>query len=274
MLSYCGQQARRYDKDRFFCSLFTPGDKREGLFTLLAFNQEVAGIGERVTESLPGLIRLQWWREALDGIYKDDPRNHEVVRALHHLVKGQGLSRSLLDAMIDAREQDLDTASPPTLQSLLDYAEKTSGNLHHLMVEALGTKDQALLEAAKQIGIAWALTGMLRAMKFRANKRVMLPEDALKEHHVTADDVKAGKHLDAVRPVVKMLVEMVERYVAGARQCRVPKDTLGVFLPATMVDIQLKSIRRAGYDLFTSPLEVHPTLIHAKVSFRAWRGRF
>ena len=92
-LSYPASLVRQHDHDRFLCSLFAPSEKREGLFALYAVNSEIARTREIVSEPMLGLIRLQWWREAIDSVYSDTPREHEVVKALHTLVQHTALSR-------------------------------------------------------------------------------------------------------------------------------------------------------------------------------------
>ena len=60
-LTYCAEQIRRFDNDRFLCTLFAPTAEREALAAVFAFNVEVARIRESVVERLLGEIRLQWW---------------------------------------------------------------------------------------------------------------------------------------------------------------------------------------------------------------------
>ena len=45
-LSYCGDEVRRYDPDRFLTALYAPGARREALLTLYAFNLEIARVRE------------------------------------------------------------------------------------------------------------------------------------------------------------------------------------------------------------------------------------
>eukprot|EP01031_Cornospumella_fuschlensis_P051586 gene51586-63076_t len=55
-LSACGAIARHHDPDRFFCALFAPPAKREALFTLIAFNHELARAREAATNPLIALM--------------------------------------------------------------------------------------------------------------------------------------------------------------------------------------------------------------------------
>ena len=119
-LSYCAAEVRRADYDRFLAALFAPAPAREGLFALYAFNHEVAKVRETVSEPMLGQIRLQWWREAIDGLYAGKARAHPVVEALARdaRVREGGLSRAHFDRLIDAREFDLAGRAPATLAEL------------------------------------------------------------------------------------------------------------------------------------------------------------
>ena len=83
LLSYCAEEVRRNDRDRFLTALFAPTHLREHLYTLYAFNIEISKTREVVNETMLGAIRLQWWREAIEAIYQKNPvREHAVVTAL------------------------------------------------------------------------------------------------------------------------------------------------------------------------------------------------
>ena len=63
--SYCANILRRQDPDRYLTALFAPADRRPDLFSLYAFNLELARARESVSEPIMGRMRLQWWRDAL-----------------------------------------------------------------------------------------------------------------------------------------------------------------------------------------------------------------
>src|SRR3546814_9541410 len=97
-----------------------------------------------------GRIRLQWWRECLDGIYDGAARQHEVVQPLAEAIAARQLPRALLEAIIDARELDLDAEPPASLEALRGYVEGTSTSLVRLALHVLGADDAASREAAGQ----------------------------------------------------------------------------------------------------------------------------
>ncbi len=64
---YCAALVREADRDRYLATLFAPADRRGALFSLYAFDIEISRIRDVAHEPMPGEIRLQWWREVLEG---------------------------------------------------------------------------------------------------------------------------------------------------------------------------------------------------------------
>ncbi len=145
----------------------------------MAFNAEIAHIGEAVSEEMMGLIRYTWWREAIDEIYAGKPpRKHPVVEALQPVIQRYRLTREYFDQLIAAREQDLDNHPFATMEELEHYAAATSFPLLALWLEILGIKDEASIKAIEHLGVAWAMVGILRAIPFRAQQgKSFLPAD-------------------------------------------------------------------------------------------------
>jgi phytoene/squalene synthetase len=171
-LEYCALQVRTFDPDRYLIAIAAPKEFRPALFVLYAFNLEISKTRETVSEPMLGRIRLQWWREAIEGIYQGTPRNHEVVMGLAFIIENFSLSRQHFDDMIDGREFDLEDREPEDIPELISYAQQTSGNLLQLSAEVLKT-DKA---TADRIGVAWALIGLMKAVQFhRSQQRCYLP---------------------------------------------------------------------------------------------------
>ena len=78
-VSYCAELVRDADRDLYIATLFAPAHDRNALYALYAFNVEVAQVRDRAREATPGEIRLQWWREVLQG-----ERSEEHTSELRH----------------------------------------------------------------------------------------------------------------------------------------------------------------------------------------------
>ena len=279
-LSYCAAQVRRMDPDRFATALFAPDQaRREALMALYAFNTEVAKVRETVSEPMIGEIRLQWWREALDGIAAGEPRRHGVVEPLAEAIKAYDLPRATFDALIDARERDLDDTPPETMEELVRYADATSGGLQALALRIVGgdggTGDAAET-AARHVGIAVALAGIARAVPFHASLgKVHLPRAVVREAGLPSaahDRLKPGPELSAAAAA---LCARATDHLAKARNLRpdVPKQALPALLPAVVVDRHLTRMARTGHDPFDAR-NTRPAAAHMRLAWAAWRGRY
>lgn len=252
-LGFAAEQVRLYDHDRYLTAIFAPPGIRDHAFALYAFNVEIAKTREVVTEPLIGQMRLQWWRDALDRLYAGETIAHEVARPLGEAVRAAGLERSLFDRLIDAREADLDDTPPRDQAALEAYAEATASPLIELAIGLSGTKTEAATEAAKAIGAAWALTGLLRAVPFHARQhRLFLPADRLE-----AAGVRVGKLFDlkpdpGLAEVARSIGERawVRLDEAGAWVHAVPRVGRWPLLLGVLARLYLKDLRSAGWNPF------------------------
>lgn len=253
-LSYCAEQVRRFDNDRFICSLFAPAEEREALAAVYAYNLEVARIREIAREPLLGHMRLQWWRDAVGAIYAGQPPRHQVAVAVAEAVSRFGLSREPFERILDARLTDLDDAAPRSLDALIDYADATSATLAALSLEILGEAEgEAPRLAARDVGIAWALTGILRAVPFHAqSRRVYLPAELSREAGLDVARMFESGPTDGLASVVATISEKAWDFLRSARGYRaeVPKRALPALLPAPLAGAYLRRLSKSGYNPF------------------------
>ena len=239
--SYCAGEARRNDWERFICALFAPREAREALFSLIAFNSELARTRDVVSQPLLGQIRLQWWRDAVAALYGNVPPSaatatHPILLPLGRAIATHRLERSLLDAMIDAGSDELDEGGLGTMQAgtldVLDYLLSSVGNLARLQVAVLANgalPNTDTFVAAEHANVAWGLVELVRMRR--------LPAEDLGE---------ARSHIEAAR---KLATNVDKRY-------------LPVLLPATLAESHL-----------THPTAGRPRRQLA-LAFNAFRGKF
>ncbi len=218
---------------------------RPALFALYAFNYEIAKTREVVTETTLGLIRLQWWRDALTGMFegKTSPK-HQVMEPLAEAIGKFGLSKELLEALIYGREFDLEDRLPSSLQGMANYADYTSTPL--LKLAARMTGDTASDDVFQRVGTAYALTGILRATPLHlVQRRCYLPEDLLHKAETDKYALYEGKDLDKLIPIVKAVVDEAKRKLSG-----LPRQPGIIGTHAQMAAMYLREIERAGYKVY------------------------
>src|SRR5579872_3875823 len=224
---------RRHDPDRFLTALFAPPEKRDALLTLYAFNHELARAREVVTEPMLALIRLQWWRETVEGTR----RRHEVAEPLAAAIDAGDLHRTDLLALIDAREIEAE----PAIETLAAWQAYLLGNAGGLAVAAgrvLGASDP---KALRPLGAAYGAAGLLRSIPAHAAQgRCLLPADVLAEHGLTPEHVIATSVVAPVQTVVRRLAQ--DALSILPKPTRMPRNVIAAALPAVLAR---RDLRRA-----------------------------
>src|SRR5215218_3046519 len=193
--AHCEALVREADPDRYWASLFAPADKRPHLHALYAFNFEVARVREAVREALVGEIRLQWWRDALQGEARGDVRANPVAAALDDTIVQFRLPRQSFVDLIDARVFDLYDDPMPNLNDLEGYCGETSSSLFRFAsIILFDGADPGSADAAGHAGVAYAITGLLRVFPWHARRgQVFIPSEILARHGVVRDDIISGR---------------------------------------------------------------------------------
>ncbi len=272
---------RREDRDRYLTALFAPADRRADVQALYAFNIELGRIRANVSETLIGRMKLQWWRDVVEGIYngKGGPQGNPVTEALAHAISSRKLSRLHFDEMIATREREMESDEDGfTFASVLDleaYAEGTAVRLINLVIEVLDASTDDTKVAARHVGIGYALTGILRAVLFHAGEnQLLLPKEMLAETGLTGvQDLRVAQNAKSIARTIAAFAMTAEVHLKKAWACHVPRIAVPALLGATIAAQYLKELRVANYDL-TNPRIGRMRASVPRLIWNAWRGTF
>jgi phytoene synthase len=226
---------RRVDPDRFLAGLFVPADKRAAYFLLCAFNHELARAREVVSTGMLALIRLQWWREVVEGT----PRRHEVAEPLAHALQEGVLDRDALLAMIEARETEADS-DIADMANFTAYLEGTAGGFAVAAGRLLGAEasDEPRL---RRLGAVYGLAGQLANVTALARaERCLLPADVLARHDLTPAHVIHDPR--SAVPAISALAGQGLAWFDAARG-PLPRQIVASALPAAL---GARDLRRGG----------------------------
>jgi NADH dehydrogenase [ubiquinone] 1 alpha subcomplex assembly factor 6 len=272
-------ELRRHDRDRYHTALFAPAERRDALFALYAFNYEIARIREAVREPMLGLMRLQWWRDALEEIYAGkQPRRHGVVAPLAEAIRTHGLSKTHFDALVDGRARDMEEVPPETMGALENYASDTSGRLILLALEVLGVRDASAAEAGCDVGIAYSLAGLLVAAAFHARqRRTFLPVALTAQHGIDLErSLFALKASSGLAAVTRDIADRARDHLDQARRHRgaIPRAALPALLHAALADRRLRQLDTVDHNLFDPTLAGDDTLQILRLAWTALRHHY
>jgi phytoene synthase len=222
---------RRHDPDRFLTTLFAPPARRDALLVLYAFNHELARAREVASEPPLALIRLQWWREVVEGAH----RPHEVATPLSAAITAGTLDPALLLPLIEAREQEA-YGDFETGQAFRAWVLSGAGGLAVAAAAALGAPDP---EVCRPYGAAYGIAGVMRSSEALARQgRCLLPADILARQELVSEafvaDPSAAQAQRALRDVMALGIGLM----TGAK--RVPRVAVPAALPAVFARRDLR----------------------------------
>ncbi|MEX2166296.1 MAG: phytoene/squalene synthase family protein [Methyloceanibacter sp.] len=249
--------ARAGDPDRSLAALFALPDARADLFALYAFNVELARIAEQVSEPGLGLIRLQWWREAIE----DYTKGHPVADAFGETLRRRALSPTRVETLIGARHFDIAERIMPDWLALEAYLRDTAGTMFALTGEIVGTRGPALEPACEAAGQAYGLTGLMRALPVHAAKgRVYLPADMLRRHGTSPERILAGETSEGLEQVLGELRQKAQAALDEAMRHLAEFDapTRTAFRPLSLVEPYLAALAKSGRDPLHQIAEINP----------------
>ncbi|GJD94717.1 phytoene/squalene synthase family protein [Methylobacterium iners] len=270
--AHCETLVREGDPDRYIATLFAPAAFRPHLFALAAFGLTIARVRDAASNPMAGEIRLQWWRDALQGEARGDVRANPVAAALDDAIVKRKLGRQPFVDLIDARVFDLYEDPMPRVNDLEGYCGETASALIRLASLVLcDGAEPGGAAAAGHAGVAYGVTGLLRALPWHARAgQVYLPADVLRTHGVTRDDIVTGRGGPGLVGAAADMRALARRHLAAYASARatIAPAARPAFLPVALVGPYLDAMERPGYD----PLNTRIEIPRWRRLWRLWRA--
>jgi phytoene synthase len=269
------QQLRQADADRYLSVLYAPADLRGDLAALYAFNAEIASVRDRISQPLPGEVRLQWWRDLIEG--GGEEGGSPVAAGLLQAVARHRLPHEPLLGMLEARIFDLYDDPMPSVADLEGYAGETASALIQLASLILAPARAAgFAEAAGHAGCAQAIAGILRSLPLhRARGQCYVPRDILEAAGLSRDDLLAGDDKAALGRAVSAMVALGRQHFAAFATAAkgMPSPLRPAYLPAGLARAYLDSIERQGIAAMDRIADISPisrNMIMVRRAFTGW----
>lgn len=210
---------RIHDRNRYLAALFMPEDKRADVLALYAFSVEISRIAGQVSEPRLAEIRLQWWFDALDGIYGGEPQSHPVAVALAQAIKAGNLPKHALVNLAKAHQFDFYSDPMPDQIALEAYLGETHSVL--IKMSAMILDHESALqcdEACGLAGVAYGISQILNHMP-QANRlqQCFFPQDWLAQRSLRATDIYASESDVAMSGVLAETRALAQKRLAELR---------------------------------------------------------
>jgi len=235
---------RQEDYDRFLVSQYVPARHRGAVTALYALNAEIAKTRYVVSEPALGAVRLAWWREAVEEMAAGTVRNHDILQ----LLLEQNLPIEVMTSMIEARQADIEAQPMATLEELIRYAVSTGGQLEGLAAFVCGAGEE-VQAAARKVGAAWALAGMMRSLPHNLSGPVeqrwnVLPQDLQAELGLRNPLSEKPEQVEARCHIVDRVCDVASHLLDDAGKGLAPSAKL----LAVLTRSYLKALCQVGYD--------------------------
>lgn len=268
--------ARAGEPDRYLAATLAPQDHRAALIAIAAFAADLRRIPTLVNEPMMGEIRLQWWRDAIEGFKGDAAASgHPVADALRDVVRRYDLPTEALSAMTEARAFDLYPDPMPDRGAFDGYIAKTEAVPFRLALMVLGCGGGNAAALGDMAGRTYGVTRLLADLPHRLQRgRHPLPLDLLAAHGVDADSLLAGIVTPPIRAALGEIVSDVRSAYEPLRSRwrERPKEQRTALLPIATITSYLAGLEAKGRDPLRQPFELSPLTRIWRMARAHWIG--
>lgn len=251
-------ELREADRDRYLAVLLSPEEHRPALTALYLFNAELARVRERISEPLPGEVRLQYWRDLLEDSGHGESQRNPLAARLLQTLETYHLPAAPLIGMSEARIFDLYDDPMGSLSDFEGYAGETASALIQLASLVLDSeKAAAASTAAGHAGVAQAVAGSLLLMsRHRANGQVFIPTEILSATGLDRESFLIASDRDRVGNAIRAFVGFgrshLERFEAEGP---VAREIAPAYLPVSSCKNILVKAERLGENVLDNAIQ-------------------
>jgi phytoene synthase len=269
---YCQQKAASSGSSFYYSFLFLPPERRRAITALYAFCREVDDVVDEGMDPQIAAAKLAWWRSEVANLFAGKPQ-HPVTRALEPHRETFGISAERLNEIIDGMEMDLRQTRYLDWAGLERYCYRVASVVGLLAAGIFGYRDARTLEYAKNLGIAFQLTNIIRDVGEDARKnRVYLPVEDLQRFGVPAADILQSKESPAFRSLMEFQAERARGYYQSAMSALPAEDRRAQrpgLIMAAIYRTLLEEIQREGFHVLTRRTSLTP-LRKFWIAWRTW----
>jgi len=252
----CAEALRRAGSSFAAPIRLLPQAKRRGTTALYAFCRRADDAVDDAPDEPAAAAGLDALTADTRGALAGEPSGDPVLRALADTVRRFAIPTRCIDEILAGCRMDLTRRRYATFAELETYCGRVAGAVGVAAVHVWGFTDPEAVERARDCGLAFQLTNILRDIPEDLGRgRVYLPEDDLRECGVSSADLVAGRIGPAFAAVAALEVARAEAAYARAAVMDRMLSTDGRCAFRGMFGVYrsiLAAVRRAGPAIFTA----------------------
>ena len=258
---YCQKKAAASGSSFYYSFLFLPPPRRRAITALYAFCREVDDVVDETSEMQVAASKLAWWRAELANLQAGKPQ-HPVTKALAPHMLAYGIEAQKLNLIIDGMEMDLTQTRYLDWLGLERYCYRVAGVVGLLAAGIFGYANPRTLDYARDLGIAFQLTNIVRDVGEDARKnRIYLPMEDLKRFNVPAADLLNRRETPEFGALMQFEAERARGYYRKAMEALPAADRRAQrpgLIMAAIYRTLLDEIERDGFRVLTHKTSLTP----------------
>jgi phytoene synthase len=200
---YCQQKAAASGSSFYYSFMFLPPPRRRAITALYAFCREVDDVVDEVRDPEVANAKLAWWRREVALVFAGQP-THPVAIALQGIVGEFALPQAHFQTVIDGMAMDLAQHRYLDFTELELYCHRVAGVVGLMSAEIFGYVDPATKGYARDLGVAFQLTNIIRDVGEDARRgRIYLPQDELQRFGVAPSALLRGEYSSEFRHLMR-----------------------------------------------------------------------
>ena len=221
---YCRQKTAQSGSSFYYSFLFLPPPRRRAITALYAFCREVDDVVDEIADRDVARVKLAWWRNEIATAFDGTPQ-HPVAQALVPVVRDLDLPLEHFQTIIDGMAMDLEVSRYVDFEALELYCHRVAGVVGLLSARIFGQTDKRTSDYARDLGIAFQLTNIVRDVGEDALRgRIYLPQDELAQFGVAPSQIIRREHSPAFVTLMRHQVDRARGWYERALAKLAPVD--------------------------------------------------
>ncbi len=271
---YCQQKAAASGSSFYYSFMFLPLPRRRAIVALYAFCREVDDVVDEISDAQVASAKLAWWRREITQVFSGQP-SHPVALALKPIVREFDLPEAHFQAVIDGMAMDLAQSRYLDFAALELYCHRVAGVVGLMSAEIFGHVDPATKGYARDLGIAFQLTNIIRDVGEDARRaRIYLPQDELQRFGVAPSALLRAEYSSEFRHLMRFQTERARSWYDRAF-AQLPAQDRKAQRPglvmAAIYRTLLDEIASDGYKVLDRRTSLTP-LRKLWLAWRTWRA--
>ena len=205
-LRYTRWLARTHYENFHVVTFLLPRRLHQDFFNVYAFCRWADDLGDETGDPALSLRLLEWWREELRQMYRDQVR-HPVFVALHETVLRHSIPEEPFADLIRAFVQDQKVTRYQTYAELLDYCVYSANPVGRLVLHLCGYRDAERRRLSDAACTALQLANFWQDVTRDLEKgRVYIPLEDMAAHGYRLEDLECRRYNKNFHELMRELV--------------------------------------------------------------------